>query len=86
MEVNKESTETKCTKHAVDLLVGKKIVRVEYMSVEDREIALWYDRPLMIYLDDGSLLIPMKDDEGKDGGSLHYHNQKEQVTDTIGVI
>ena len=66
MEVNKESTETKCTKHAVDLLVGKKIVRVEYMSVEDREIALWYDRPLMIYLDDGSLLIPMKDDEGNE--------------------
>jgi len=26
------------------------------------------------------------DDEGNDGGAIHFHNRKENITDTIGVI
>jgi len=86
MQIKEHAVEERCTKHAKELLVGKTIKDVVYLSHMDIEEMLWSKRPLMIYLDDGSLLIPMKDDEGNDGGSLHYHNQKEQVTDTIGVI
>ena len=30
----------------------------------------WYDSPICILLDDGAWLIPMRDDEGNDGGSM----------------
>jgi hypothetical protein len=40
----------------------------------------------MIIFDDDSIMIPMMDDEGNDGGAIHFHNRKENITDTIGVI
>ena len=67
-------------------MFGKIIKDVEYMSAPDRDIALWGNRPIIIKFDDESILIPMSDDEGNDGGSLHLHNEKTGKTNTIGVI
>ena len=52
------------------LLVGKKIVKVEYMNQADAEEQGWYKRPIQIRLEDGTWLTPSQDDEGNDGGAL----------------
>ena len=57
-------------KTANDLLLGKKIVKVEYMSSEEADKGMWYSRPVRIILDDGTNILPMSDDEGNDGGAL----------------
>lgn len=49
-------------------LVGRKIVKVRWMSEEEADG--WYSRPVVIHLDDGTLLYPSADDEGNNGGAL----------------
>ena len=51
-------------------LVGRRIVSVHYMNDEEAEICGFYKKPLVIQLDDGSLIYPMSDDEGNDGGAM----------------
>tara|TARA_Y100001951_G_scaffold54201_1_gene42971 strand:- start:351 stop:614 length:264 start_codon:yes stop_codon:yes gene_type:complete len=80
------STEKRMTKFAKDLLVGKTIKDVEYLSDFDIDEMLWSKRPIMITFDDDSIMVPMTDDEGNDGGTLHYHHKKSNRTETIGVI
>ena len=62
-------------KTANDLLLGKKIVKVEYMSSEEADKGMWYSRPVRIILDDGTNIFPMSDDEGNDGGALWLGNK-----------
>jgi len=38
----------------------------------------------MIIFDDKSVIIPMRDDEGNDGGALHYYDNEK--SETIGVL
>jgi len=57
-------------KTANDLLLNKKIIKVEYMSSEEADKGMWYNRPVRIILDDGTNILPMSDDEGNDGGAL----------------
>ena len=80
------STEKRMTKFAKDLLVGKTIKDVEYLSDFDIDEMLWSKRPIMITFDDDSIMVPMMDDEGNDGGTLYYHHKKSNRTETIGVI
>jgi hypothetical protein len=42
------------------LLVGKKIVKVEYMNQTDAEEQGWYKRPIQIKLEDETWLTPSK--------------------------
>ena len=51
-------------------LVGRTIVKVEYLSQEEADKNYWYKRPIALVLDDGNWLIPMSDDEGNDGGAI----------------
>ena len=51
-------------------LKGRKIVGVRWLSPEECEDMGWYSRPIVIQLDDGTLLFPSQDDEGNDGGAL----------------
>ena len=57
------------------LLVGKKIVKVEYMNQTDAEEQGWYKRPIQIKLEDETWLTPSQDDEGNDGGALFTNNE-----------
>lgn len=52
------------------LLLGRKIVKVEWMSNQDAEACDWYSRPVCLLLDNGVWIYPMRDDEGNDGGAL----------------
>ena len=57
-------------KKANDLLVGRKIVKVEWMNDKEKDEIGWYSRPVCMQLDDGTWIFPMADDEGNDGGAL----------------
>ncbi len=49
-------------------LVGRKIVKVRYLT--DEEAGDWWKVPMAIQLDNGKWLTPMSDDEGNNGGAL----------------
>ena len=61
------------------ILVGRKIVKVEYMTLEDAEEQDWYSRPVQIQLDNGVWLTPASDDEGNNGGAIHTHLKNNAV-------
>ena len=58
------------TKTAKDMLLGKKIVKVEYMPVKETDDMLWDYQPVCFLLDNGDWVYPMRDDEGNDAGAL----------------
>ena len=68
------------TDYANKHLVGRTITQVRYMSKEETEPMDWFSRPLVIHLDDGTMLFPSKDDEGNDGGALFGQNKEEDLT------
>ena len=56
------------------MLVGKKIVKVQWMSDKEIEEIGWHSKPVCMQLDDGTWIFPMADDEGNDGGALAVGN------------
>ena len=73
-------------KTANKLLLGKKIIKVEYMDSEEADKSMWYSRPVRIILDDGTNILPMSDDEGNDGGALWLGNKDgEEVLPVLGL-
>ena len=60
---------------ASDLLVGRTIRSVFYMSKGDVDEMGWYGRPVVLELDNGWQIIPQADDEGNDGGALVVGNE-----------
>jgi len=55
-------------------LVAKRITSVRYMTQEEADALMWSKRPLIITLNDGSMIVPQMDDEGNDGGALWVQN------------
>jgi hypothetical protein len=68
-------------KKAESVLLNRKIVNVRYMDDEEMEELGFYSRPLVLQLDDNTLIYSSKDDEGNDGGAIHY--LKEGDNDSI---
>ena len=60
----------KWTKVAEKQLLGKRIIKVEYMEQEECDVYGWHSKPITFFLDDGTRVIAQKDDEGNDGGVL----------------
>ena len=60
---------------ARELLLGKRIVKVEYMGGQEAEDSGWHARSVRIILDDGTNVLPMMDDEGNNGGALWLGNE-----------
>ena len=59
-------------------LIGKKIVEVRHMSREEADTWGWYYRPVIISFEDGTTLVPTKDDECNDGGAMVYLGGKDE--------
>jgi hypothetical protein len=59
-------------KKANEVLVGKTIVSVRYITNEEMEQLGWSKRPICFILNDGTPCVLSSDDEGNDGGSLFY--------------
>lgn len=78
-----ENVEAHWTKAASDLLTGRTIKRVRYMTQREADHFGWYSRSVVIELDSGLLLWPSRDDEGNDAGSIFTTDKN---TDTLPVI
>ena len=62
--------ETRWNKKASSILLGKTITRVRYMSDDEQEDMGWYNKAIVIQLDNGIALFPTRDDEGNGPGAL----------------
>ena len=78
-EIDEKKLELKWIERISKLLVGKKIVKIQYMTEKDAEEQGWDRRPIQMRLEDGTWLTPSQDDEGNDGGSL-FTNSKDLPT------
>jgi len=77
---------------ATHQLVGRTIYAVNYMKPEETKENYWYKSPIKIWLtakhdfntSNRICLIPSKDDEGNDGGALHFegYENDEYLLDT----
>ncbi len=70
------AAKTDWTKVAKDRLEGRTIVDVRYLSKKETENMGWYQRPVVMQLDDGSMIFPSQDDEGNDAGTLFGQSGK----------
>ena len=53
-------------------LIGRKITYIRWATAkETKQLGYIGASPVIIKLDDGTLLIPQMDDEGNDGGALY---------------
>ena len=75
MAKDKLTTREVWIKTANKMLLGKKIVKVEYMSVKESDDMMWLHQPVCLLLDDGQWIFPMADDEGNDAGALAVGNK-----------
>lgn len=57
-------------KDAEDALVGRRITAVRWMYQAEVTGLCWGNTAIMLYLDDGSVIVPWTDDEGNDAGAL----------------
>jgi hypothetical protein len=64
-------------KRARKLLLGKRIVKVQYMSSEESEQMGWYTCSVLIGLEDGTWIVPQSDDEGNEAGVLGIASEKD---------
>jgi len=71
--------DTHWLKEAKEQLLGRKIVKVRYMTVDEMNDLGWYSRPVVMILDDGNIIYPSRDDEGNDGGALFTTNEANPV-------
>jgi hypothetical protein len=76
MRTKNTEIETHWTDYASKALVGRKIVKVRYLTDEEMEDMGWYSKPIVLQLDDDTLLFPSADDEGNDGGAIFFCNQE----------
>lgn len=67
-----DATEKRWTTLATDRLAGRTIQTATYMTREEAEAIGFHSRPLVLVLDDGSVLYPQSDDEGNDGGAMYH--------------
>lgn len=51
-------------------LKGRTISHVRYMTKKEAQKYGWFNRPLVIFFEDGSYIMSSSDDEGNDGGAL----------------
>ena len=72
-------TEHKWTEKAKRRFVGKKITNVRWMTDKETEAYGWGSRPIVLVLDDGSVIFPQQDDEGNDGGALADTNEATET-------
>ena len=70
---------------AEKILVGRKIVKVEWMTDEECEDWMWSSKPICMLLDDGTWIYPSKDDEGNDGGALFTTSKVESCLPVFSV-
>ncbi len=64
-------------------LLGKSIIKVEYMSEKDANDFGWTNRPIQFLLNNGVWLTITSDDEGNDGGAIHTNIKQLSIIPVI---
>ncbi|HLO91572.1 MAG TPA: hypothetical protein VK172_10455 [Lentimicrobium sp.] len=67
----KDETTLKWEKKVADVLVGKTIRNVRYMTDKEMQDFMWYKKAIIIFFTDGTYILPSSDDEGNNAGALH---------------
>ena len=57
-------------------LVGKKIVGIRYLTEAEMKASYWYSRCPVLILDDGTIVLPLSDEEGNEGGVFEIISNK----------
>ena len=70
---------------AEKILLGKHIIKEEWMTDEECEDLGWNKRPIQIHLDSGAILSPQADDEGNDGGALFTGWKDESLAPVLSI-
>ena len=73
MVSEKKKLMDKWNKISQEVLLGRTIVEVRYLTDEEMEDIGWYSRPICFILDNGTYCTLSSDDEGNDGGVLFYN-------------
>ena len=73
------------TDKANSVLLNRKIINVRYLSDQEMEAFGWYNKCVVIELNDGTIIFPAMDDEGNGAGALHYLDKKNNI-DVLPVI
>jgi hypothetical protein len=68
----------KWTKYAQDVLQGRTIKSVRYMSNDEIDRLGIYHKGLVFELDNGTLFWSSSDDEGNDAGAIHFQSKDEE--------
>lgn len=76
MTNQKLSNEISWEKRIAKSLVGRKIVDIRYLSAEEADSCGFYNQPICLFLDNGEWIMPMRDDEGNDGGAMATSYEK----------
>ena len=67
-------------------ILGERIVRLSYMTKVEAKQFGWYSCPLVMQLENGTWLIPSKDDEMNDGGAIHLNNKDRELKETLAPV
>ena len=68
------------TKKAESILLDRKIVKIRWQTeTEAHDLMGWHSRAVELHLDDGTIIVPQRDDEGNDAGALLWINPSELV-------
>lgn len=68
---------------AKELLVGRTIVEVGYVTDSEMSLNGWNRRPISFKLDNGTWLIVLTDNEGNDGGALQVITNEFKLIPTL---
>ena len=64
-------------------LLGKSIIKIEYMSEKDSKEQGWHNRPIQLLLNNGVWLTMTSDDEGNNGGAIHTNIEELPIIPVI---
>ena len=70
---------------AEKMLVGKKIVKVRWMTDKEAKAAYWRNKPICMLLDNGEWIYPSADDEGNNGGALFTTSKVESCLPVMNI-
>lgn len=68
--MNTEELTQRWGKLASNLLVGRQIVKVRYMTDAEQQDHYWSRKSVVIHLDNGVIIYPSADDEGNNAGAI----------------
>lgn len=82
-DAKKVDYEKQWTDRASNLLKGRSIVSVRYLTKKEAEAIGWSGRCICITLDNGHSIFPSADDEGNDSGTLFTTDESLPVIPTF---